>query len=176
MRKDLLGQISSLERSLATSQELLVDRNRLMASLESRNTLLSAAIESKNQEINELSSLKRQMVEFSHVVSERDSLMTKLQEANTSNDFIIQLQSRLHESEIRLEQTNATLVQVEEQRLLNQDLQQIVLDLQSRILFLEESLRQKDDCIQANKLELDFEHLQKKDLELTLQNTRNQME
>ena len=176
MRKELLGQISSLERSLVTSQELLNDRNKLMESLEARNSLLSASIESKNQEIYELSSLKKQIVEFSHVISERDNLQNKLQGVNHSNELIQKLQRRLYDSEIQLQETNATLAQVEDQKRLNRDLQQIVFDLQDRILNLEELLRKKDDHIQASELALEVGKIQTQDLELALKNATNQIE
>lgn len=176
MRKDLLGQISSLERSLATSQELLNDRNKLMESLEARNSLLSATIESKNEEIIQLSSLRNQIVEISHVISERDNLQKKLRESIYSKEMISKLQSRLNESESRLKETNATIAQVEEHKRLNQDFQLIVLDLQDRISNLEELLRQKDDHIQANEIELQVGKLQIQDLETCLRDARNEME
>jgi len=176
MRKELLGQIASLELSLVTSQELLNDRNKLMASLEARNSLLSSTIETKNQEIYELSALKKQIVELSHAVSERDRVQNKHPIVHGSNPLTLQLQSRLHESETRLQETNASLALVEEQKRLNRDLQQIVSDLQDRIVYLEGFLREKDDHIQASELALQVGKLQNQDLELALQNAKNQIE
>jgi hypothetical protein len=176
IRKELQGQISSLERSLATSQELLSDRGKLMMSLEARNTLLMETIEAKNAEINELSSLKKQMVLFSQVLSERDILLNKVEIMNESGDLIHQLQSRLLESETKLNEMNSSLEQVEEQRRLNHDLQLIVSNLQIRIDHLEELLLQKDDHIQADQFALEAEKIQNQELRLALSAARNEME